>query len=112
VLVRPRDERVAEQLSDQTRIVLRPGSLHLARLVALSAGHARHAGANEGLELEEVQVLSRALDATMHGLIGLSAVRTDAPMGLAAHHEIDTALCGRKNPPTLPPMARSDPELE
>jgi hypothetical protein len=80
----------------EARSLARPWCLYLAGLTALPTSHARHACPNEGLELEEVQVLPRALDSVMQGLIGRLTVRTGQPIGFAVHHEINAPLRGRE----------------
>src|SRR5690606_36463600 len=76
----------------EARARTRPWRLDLAGLAARRAGHPRKTGRDEGLELEEVQVLPTALDPVMDRLVRRSAGRTPQPLRLALDGEADRAL--------------------
>ena len=78
-----------------------PRRLDLAGLAARRAGHPWQPGIDEGLELEEVQMLPTALDPVVDRLVRCPAGRTGQPLGLAVDGEVDGAL-------RLPEIDRGD----
>ena len=92
-------ERLHHQREARPRT--RPRRLDLTGLAACRAGHPRQPGVDEGLELEEVEVLPAALDPVMDRLLRGPAGRTRQPLGLTLDGKVDGAL-------RLPEVDRGD----